>query len=122
MVLYSELPVYRDTYKLLLEVYQVTNNLAREYKYSLGQDLKTDALALLRDLYKANRHVDKQPYLEAFLNDFELLRLELRLCVDLKLMPIRKMAQMSQIMDSIGRQVTAWRHKTKFAQSRNLSA
>ena len=28
MVLYNELPVYRDTYNLMIEVYQVTNKFA----------------------------------------------------------------------------------------------
>lgn len=113
MVLYNELPVYRDTYMLLLEVYKVTNNFAHDYKYSLGQDMKRDALSLFRCLYKANKSAEKGVYLEAFLNDFEILKVEMRLCVDLKLLPVRKMAQLSQIMDSIGRQVTSWRAKNR---------
>ena len=123
MVLYSELPVYRDTYNLLIEVYQVTNRFAHEYKYSLGQDMKRDALSLFRNLYRANKSNAKAEHLESFLNDFELLKLEMRLCVDLKLLPIKKMAQLSRIMDAVGRQVTAWRHKTNAnAQCQNLSA
>lgn len=113
MVLYSELPVYRDSYQLLLDVYRLTSGFGHEYKYSLGQDMKRDVLALFRHLYHANRSVDKAQHLEQFLDDFELLKLELRICMDLKLMSVKKMAQLSQLMDSIGRQTTAWRNKSK---------
>ena len=54
MALSEELPIYRDTYKLLLEIYKVTNKFSREYKYSLGQDMKRDALILFRNIYRAN--------------------------------------------------------------------
>ncbi len=117
MVLYNELPVYRDTYNLMIEVYQVTNKFAHEYKYSLGQDMKRDVLSLFRNLYRANRSSAKQAHLEDFLSDFELLKVEMRLCVDLKLLPIKKMAQMSKLTDAIGKQVTAWRNRTKNASS-----
>ncbi len=43
MALYYELPVYRDTYKLTLKVFECTKEFPREYKYSLGQDMKRDA-------------------------------------------------------------------------------
>ena len=51
MALYYELPVYRDTYKLILKVYEVTGDFPKEYKYSLGQGMKRDALQLVRSIY-----------------------------------------------------------------------
>ena len=85
--------------------------------------MNRDALSLFRNLYRANRSNVKVEHLECFLNDFELLKLEMRLCVDLKLLPIKKMAQLSRIMDGIGRQVTAWRNKTEaHSKCENLSA
>ncbi len=113
MVLYSELPVYRDSYQLLLTVYRLSSSFTHEYKYSLGQDMKRDALGLFRHLYHANRSSSKTPHLEAFLEDFELLKLELRICMDLHLLSIKKMAELSLLMDKIGKQVSAWRNKSK---------
>ena len=113
MGLYSELPVYRDSYNLLIEIYQLTNKFSRDYKYSLGQDMKRDALNLFRNLYRANRALDKKQDLENFLDDFELLKMEIRLCVDMRLLPLKKMAQISLLTDSIGKQITAWRNKSR---------
>lgn len=43
MALYYNLPVYKDTYQLIMLIYEVTRQFPREYKYSLGQDMKRDA-------------------------------------------------------------------------------
>lgn len=34
MALYTELPVYRDTYQLILKVFEYTKEFAKEYKYT----------------------------------------------------------------------------------------
>lgn len=52
MALYTDLPVYKDTYQLVLKVFEVTGDFSREYKYTLGQDMKRDALHLLRSIYR----------------------------------------------------------------------
>ena len=44
MALYYQLPVYKDTYQLIMMVYEVTRQFPREYKFSLGQDMKRDAM------------------------------------------------------------------------------
>jgi hypothetical protein len=110
MGLYYELPVFKDVYRLIRGLFEVTSNFSREYKYSLGQDIKRDGLNLVRSIYRANKHKDKVPYLEAFLDDFELLKLELRLCSDLKLITTVKHAELAMLMVTVGKQGTAWRN------------
>ena len=44
MVLYTELPVYGDIYQLILKIFEYTKDFPKEYKYTLGQDMKRDAL------------------------------------------------------------------------------
>jgi len=110
MALYYDLPVYKDVYRLILRVFEYTKDFPREYKYTLGQDLKRDSIVLVRSIYRANKAQSKTEYLEAFLDDFEVLKLEVRLCVDLKILPIRKQAELAALMDGIGRQITGWRN------------
>lgn len=111
MALYYSLPVYRDTYKLVLKIFEVTQNFSREYKYTLGQDMKHDAMQLVRSIYRANKATTKkQEYLEDFLDDFELLKLEIRLCADMKMLSVKKQSELSLLMDGIGKQVTGWRN------------
>lgn len=110
MVLYSQLPIYRDSYQLLLEIYQITNKFARDFKYTLGQDMKRDVLDLFRDLYGANMSIEnRREHLNKFLASFELLKVEMRLCADLKILSLNKLAQLSLLMDNISKQAKGWR-------------
>ncbi len=40
MALYYGLPVFKDVYKVTLLIYGLTKDFSKEYKYTLGQDLK----------------------------------------------------------------------------------
>jgi len=82
VALSHESPGYEDTYKLIILKYERTKDFAREYKYTLGQDMKRDSIILVRSIYRANRNTDKRQYLEEFLENFEILKLEVRLCAD----------------------------------------
>jgi hypothetical protein len=98
MALYYDLPVFKDVYQLVLKIFEYTKDFPREYKFTIGQDLKRDGINLVRSIYRANKSKEKTIYLEEFLDDFELVKLELRLCADLKLLPIRKHAELSELM------------------------
>jgi len=84
MALYYDLPVFKDVYTLILKIFEYTKDFPHEYKHSLGQDMKRDSIQLVRSIYRANKAKDKVAYLEAFLDDFELLKFEIRLCYEMK--------------------------------------
>ena len=65
MALYYDLPVFKDVYKLTLLLYSLTKDFSKEYKYTLGQDLKRDVMVLMRSIYRANKAQNKKEYLEA---------------------------------------------------------
>jgi hypothetical protein len=44
MVLYSELPVYKATYDLLLAIFRFTKDFVKEYKYTVGESLKKETI------------------------------------------------------------------------------
>ena len=44
MVLYSELPVYKATYDLLLAIFRFTKDFGKEYKYTVGESLKKETI------------------------------------------------------------------------------
>jgi hypothetical protein len=110
MALYYDLKVFQDVYQLILRVFEFTKDFPREYKYTLGQDMKRDAIVLVRSIYRANKAKNKTEYLEQFLDDFEILKLEVRLCVDLKIMSFKKQSEIALLMESIGKQITGWRN------------
>ena|GEM_PF-2083199 len=67
----------------------------------------------MRTIYRANTCKNREKYLEEFLDSFELLKLEVRLCSDLKLFSIKQHARIALSMDRIGKQITGWLNSTK---------
>ena len=110
MALYYDLPVFKEVYELILKIFEYTKDFPKEYKYTLGQDMKRDGIQLVRSIYRANKSKNKGEYLEQFLDDFEVLKLEIRLCIDMKILSIKKQAELSGMMESIGKQITGWRN------------
>lgn len=71
------------------KVFLYTQNFPSEYKYTLMQDKKRESFQFERSIYRANISKVKLVYLETFLDDFELLKLEIRLCMDMKILAIK---------------------------------
>ena len=69
MALYYDLPVFNDTYRLTLKVFELTKHFSREYKFTLGQDMKRDCITLVRSIYRANKTKAREVYLEQFLDE-----------------------------------------------------
>ncbi|MCL2804437.1 MAG: four helix bundle protein [Treponema sp.] len=113
MALYYDLPVFNDTYKFTLKIFELTKNFSREYKFTLGQDMKRDCITLVRSIYRANKNKEREVYLEQFLDEFEVLKLEIRLCKDLHLITVKQQAQLVLFMDKIGKQITGWRNASR---------
>jgi len=62
MALYYDLPVFKDVYQLILKIFDYTKDFPREYKFTLGQDLKRDGINLVRSIYRPNKSKEKTPY------------------------------------------------------------
>lgn len=115
MGLYYDLPVYKDVFNLILLIYKFTKQFTREYKYTIGQDLKRDSIMLVRGVYRVNKSNDKLLHFEQLQDDFELIKFQIRLCSSLKLFSIKQQAELIKLLDVIGKQITAWKNKYKKA-------
>ena len=111
MALYYDLPVFRDVYKLILNIFDYTKDFPKEYKYTLGQDIKRDGIQLVRSMYRANKEKDKRKYLESFQDDFEILKLEIRICADMKILSLKKQAELSLLLDRLEDRKVDWKYK-----------
>jgi hypothetical protein len=75
MAQYDELPVYKATYDLLLEMFRFTKDFNKEYKYMVGESLKKETIELITLIYRANSRVDKQAILQTAREHIEVIRL-----------------------------------------------
>ncbi len=57
MGLHLDLPVYKASYDLLLEIFHFTKDFKKEYKYTVGESLKKETIDLLTLIFLC-----KHPY------------------------------------------------------------
>jgi hypothetical protein len=48
----SELPIYRDSYSLLMDIFIFSNQMSREYKYTIGERLKNESVDMMIDIWR----------------------------------------------------------------------
>lgn len=110
MALYYNLPVYKESYDLLLLLFQFCSKLPREYKFTLGERLKNDSTDLLLHIFEASKssNEQKQQSITNALLHLEKCRLYIRLLKDLNILGIATQASLNQKIESISKQLTQW--------------
>lgn len=118
----SKLPVYNDTYQLLLTICKTVNNYSRLYKYSIGQSTIDTAIELFEYIQLANMFRDnRKRYLNGFIVKFENLKVKIRIASDVGQIGISKRAEIYTLMERIGRQITAWKNSPTKRISNGMS-
>ena len=103
------LQVYIDTYQLTRELYLITHKFPHEFKYCLGTQINQDVLKLLYHIFQAN-HIKSEriDHLNRFLAALDMVRVELRLAHDMKVLSTRQISHLAQFLDKIVKQANAW--------------
>ncbi len=110
MSIYSNLPVYRTSYELLLNLFIFSNNFSKDYKYTLGESIKKEVVDLLSNIYFSNREiVERKEKIIIAQKNTETIRLYLRLIKDLKQINLKKFIILNEQIESISKQLSAWK-------------
>ncbi|MFA5917069.1 MAG: four helix bundle protein [Candidatus Gracilibacteria bacterium] len=114
MTIYNNLPVYKTSYDLLLQVFEVVKNFTKEYKYTLGDKIKNEIIALITSIYRANNSFEKRlENIRQAREQIEVLRLYIRIIKDLKLVKLEKFADLNENIESLSKQLLAWENSLK---------
>jgi len=105
---YNHLPIFQLTYKLTLEIYQVTHQFPREYRYTLGQKLKQQSSILMDSVITANSIENKISILEEMEIFLEQLKIHLRLACDLKILGLKHFEYFARQLEEISKQLIGW--------------
>lgn len=111
MALHTELPIHKAAYDLLDVVVELVKNMPRDFKQSLGGELRDECLAVLLAIYRANVASDKVPHLNALIERLQMVILMLRLARDKQMISTKGFARTVPLTQSIGKQATGWRNK-----------
>jgi len=109
MTLSQNLPIYRSAYDFLLEIFKATKSLEREYKYTVGENMKKATLAMMLEINKANQNKQERVRrIENARNYLETIRLLLRILKDIKQFGLKRFVHLSQKLEEIGKQLSGW--------------
>jgi len=108
MGLYYKLPVYKVSYKLVRMIFSETENFAREYKYTIGQEMKGQSMCLIKNIYRANKALDKNVAIEEARENLEMIRLQLQLMQDFAQMELQKFVEISLVVEEVSKQLVLW--------------
>lgn len=110
----SKLNVYVDTYHLVSKLMDAQTQFDRQYKYTLGSKMQEYAIELFDYIQMANMFKEnRERYLNGFIVKFEGVKALLRLACEKKQVPIRRQAEIFQLMEAVSRQITAWKNSPR---------
>jgi hypothetical protein len=108
MGLHNELPVYKASYDLLIEIFQFTKEFSKDYKYTVGESLKKETIELLTLIYRANSRKDKQEVLQEARERIEVIRLFIRLMKDMKQINLKRFVEVNKVVENVSKQLAGW--------------
>lgn len=109
MALHSQLPIYKVAYDLLSVATDVTRNMPRDYKTSIGGRIRDECVDLVVLIFRANIARNKVPHLEDLLERLQVAELLFRLSRDKRFISIGQYAHAIELTNSIGKQANGWR-------------
>ncbi|MBD8347736.1 MULTISPECIES: four helix bundle protein [unclassified Dysgonomonas] len=110
MAIYENLPVYKQSYDLLLEIYGMSKNMSRDYRYTIGEELKKRIMDLMVCIYHANGSTNegKGVHLKQAREYIVEIKLYIRLLADLKQISVKRLADLTEKTESVSKQLSAW--------------
>ncbi|MFH0820517.1 MAG: four helix bundle protein [Candidatus Peregrinibacteria bacterium] len=106
----ASLPIINRTYEVYKIIVQLNDTLTKRWRYSLGLSAENTVLDLLEQMIMAGSAPKpmKEPYLIKANANLEIIRLKLRLFLELKLANETKIFQIQSQLEEIGRMLGGW--------------
>lgn len=118
MALHTELDIHRDCCRLLEVTIDVVKEMRRDFKATLGTEIRKLVVHMLLMVLRANKTRDRDlrvKYLDQLLEDVDVFNNLMRVCRDTKarLISTGLYSAATKISASIGAQAGGWKKKTE---------
>lgn len=108
MAIYTHLPLYKDSYALLLAVTQLMPHLPKDCRYTIGQDLRKKIMNIVILIYRANRTKNKVEFIRKMREELLETQVYIRLMCDLHYISEARYALLAEQTVGMSKQMTAW--------------
>ena len=105
---FNSLPVYGLSYRLAVEATEMASRLERNYRYSLGEDVRRGVKDTLLCITLAGKNEDREENVRAARLSMLDVQLCLRLMNDLKVLPDKRYVVFLDMTEDIIKQLSNW--------------
>lgn len=116
MAIYTNLPVYKASYRLMLSLSRIMPNMSRDCRYTLGQDMRRKVMDVIILIYNANRERNKLGVIRKMQETFIEVLVYVRLMNDLKYISESVYIDLMEQVVSITKQMSAWEKHERIKQ------
>ncbi|MFZ6755791.1 four helix bundle protein [Undibacterium sp. Ji50W] len=109
MALHHQLPIYKEAYELLKLATNVTKNMPKDFKGSIGGEIRGLCVQSVILIARANAAQDKAVHLTNLLEHIHAAEILFRLCKDMRFISTKQYAEAVQLTDAVGKQANGWR-------------
>ncbi len=113
MAIYTNLPIYKSAYSLLLAVNRIMPNLPRDCRYSVGVEVRNKIMEIIILVYRANRSWQKSGIIENMREILVEIQVYLRLMCDMKYVSENCYMMLAEQTVSMSKQLSAWEKSVK---------
>ena len=115
MGMHTELAIYKASMGLLYLATNLTRNIPRDLKQSLGKRVIDECIDVLMLVARANSTQDKRPHLTEIVEKVHVIEFLMRLFKESRFISIAQHAKAIEVTTSIGKQANAWKRYTPTA-------
>ena len=108
MANYTELNVYKATYGLLFAVLTASKSFHRDFKYTIGENLKNELISAMMQIWRTNSTYTKHDNILRAREHIEKCRLYLRLLHDLRQINMEAFTKWNIAIQDISNQLSGW--------------
>lgn len=119
MAIYDNLPVFKEIYDLLLQFIRLSNGLQRDFRYTIGERLRSVMMDLCIDIYRANADREKLTFIATAREKVVAIKIQIRVLHDTRQISTKQYAQLIDHIESISKQLASWNKYVKKQRTEN---
>jgi hypothetical protein len=115
MAQYLHLPIYIKTYKFIKSTDRIIRQFSKEYKYTLGSELKQIIWQILDEIIITNSLLDKDKRqgVEKISQLFDRFKIRFRFAYEAGIISKAKFGSSQEEMEEIGKMIGGWQKWTR---------
>lgn len=113
MAIYTNLPIYKASYSLMLSFSRILPDMPRDCRYSLGQDVRQKIMDIIILIYRANRTRHKVTMIQQMREVLLEVQVYVRLMCDMKYISEGRYLTLAEQTSNMSKQLVSWEKSEK---------